>query len=63
MKLVVIVRPIDQEMRDGRMMTRLLHEDLGSILPIALESLTKDRVQWLLIDLLLIEVADLLYDD
>ena len=55
---VVLLWTLDLEVRDGRMVTGLLHVDHGSILSHGLVRFTKNRVQGLIPDILLEEVAD-----
>lgn len=50
-QFVIIIWSVNHEMRDGWMVTCLLHEDLRSILSICLVSFTKDGVQRLFKDL------------
>ena len=48
MAIVVVIRPLDDKMRDWWVMASLLEVDFRPILAIGLMSLTKNRVQWLL---------------
>ena len=54
-KSVVVIWSINEEVTDGRMMADLLHVDVSTILPPCLECLTKNGIQRLLKDLLLVE--------
>ena len=54
-QLVVLVGALNQKVRDGWMMTSLFHINHRAILANSLVSLTENRVQWLLENLLLVE--------
>ena len=46
--LVVVIRPVDDVMRDWRVMTSLFEINFSSVLAIALVGFSKNRVQWFL---------------
>ena len=56
--LVVVIWPLDQEVRDGWVMAGLFHEDECTILTPSLVSLSQERVQRLLPNLLMVKVTD-----